>query len=219
MEVPKMDGLLQSYTNASHQNQFCRKKRTNFFVTFFFLKCYIVERGKNAGGKSGQKGSCRCRISERGKTDVDNELFMKLYGAYQKELYLYLYSLCRNRHQAEDLLHETFLKALLALPDGHTNMRAWLYMVARNLFYNQQKKKSKEILTEEQNVVPEESTNGELLENILAEESRRLLYFGGMSQKEIAVILHITPENVRVLAYRAKKELKKYLESYEMENV
>ena len=140
MEVPKMDGLLQSYTNASHQNQFCRKKRTNFFVTFFFLKCYIVERGKNAGGKSGQKGSCRCRISERGKTDVDNELFMKLYGAYQKELYLYLYSLCRNRHQAEDLLHETFLKALLALPDGHTNMRAWLYMVARNLFYNQQKK-------------------------------------------------------------------------------
>ena len=57
---------------------------------------------------------------------MDNELFMKLYGAYQKELYLYLYSLCRNRHQAEDLLHETFLKALLALPDGHTNMRAWL---------------------------------------------------------------------------------------------
>ena len=48
---------------------------------------------------------------------MDNELFMKLYGAYQKELYLYLYSLCRNRHQAEDLLHETFLKALLALPD------------------------------------------------------------------------------------------------------
>lgn len=230
MEVPKMDGLLQSYTNASHQNQFCRKKRTNFFVTFFFLKCYIVERGKNAGGKSGQKGSCRCRISERGKTDVDNELFMKLYGAYQKELYLYLYSLCRNRHQAEDLLHETFLKALLALPDGHTNMRAWLYMVARNLFYNQQKKKSREILMEEQDYFPEKKTDEDLFEKILEEENRRMLYqairrleikkreiiqmqyFGGMSQKEIAAVLHITPENVRVLAYRAKKELKKYLE-------
>lgn len=230
MEVPKMDGLLQSYTNASHQNQFCRKKRTNFFVTFFFLKCYIVERGKNAGGKSGQKGSCRCRISERGKTDMDNELFMKLYGAYQKELYLYLYSLCRNRHQAEDLLHETFLKALLALPDGHTNMRAWLYMVARNLFYNQQKKKSREILMEEQDYFPEKKTDEDLFEKILEEENRRMLYqairrleikkreiiqmqyFGGMSQKEIAAVLHITPENVRVLAYRAKKELKKYLE-------
>ena len=73
-------------------------------------------------------------------TDVDNEILLKLYSLYQKELYLYLYSFCGDRHLAEDLLHETFLKALLALPDGHTNMRAWLYMVARNLFYNQQKK-------------------------------------------------------------------------------
>ena len=202
----------------------------DFFVTFFLLRCYIVERDKNAGGKRGQEGRGGCRIQERGNVDVDNELFMKLYGAYQKELYLYLYSLCRNRHLAEDLLHETFLKALLALPDGHTNMRAWFYMVARNLFYNQQKKRSKEILTEEQNVVQEDKANADLLESILAEESRRLLYqaiqklevkkreiiqmqyFGGMSQKEIAAILHITPENVRVLAYRAKKELKKDLE-------
>ena len=81
---------------------------------------------------------------------MDNEILLKLYSLYQKELYLYLYSFCGDRHLAEDLLHETFLKALLALPDGHTNMRAWLYMVARNLFYNQQKKKSQEILMEEQ---------------------------------------------------------------------
>ena len=69
-----------------------------------------------------------------------------------------------------------------------------------------------------------------VFEKILEEENRRILYqairrlevkkreviqmqyFGGMSQKEIAAVLHITPENVRVLAYRAKKELKKDLE-------
>ena len=79
---------------------------------------------------------------------MDNEILLKLYGLYHKELYLYLYSLCGDRHLAEDLLHETFLKALLALPDGHANMRAWLYMVARNLFYNQWKKNSREILME-----------------------------------------------------------------------
>ena len=119
---------------------------------------------------------------------------------------------------------------MLALPDGHTNMRAWLYMVARNLFYNQQKKKSREILREEQDYFPEKKTDEDLFEKILEEENRRMLYqairrleikkreiiqmqyFGGMSQKEIAAVLHITPENVRVLAYRAKKELKKYLE-------
>ena len=40
-------------------------------------------------------------------------------------------------------------------------------------------------------------------------------YFSGMSQKEIAAVLHITPENVRVLAYRAKKELKKNMEEFQ----
>ena len=37
-------------------------------------------------------------------------------------------------------------------------------------------------------------------------------YFGGLSQKEIAAVLHLTPENVRVLSYRAKRELKAYME-------
>ena len=163
---------------------------------------------------------------------MDNEILLKLYGLYHKELYLYLYSLCGDRHLAEDLLHETFLKALLALPDGHANMRAWLYMVARNLFYNQWKKNSREILMEKQEDYPERWFSERLYtkEKILEEENRRALYrairrleikkreiiqmqyFGGMSQKEIAAVLHITPENVRVLAYRAKKELKKYLE-------
>ena len=83
---------------------------------------------------------------------------------------------------------------------------------------------------EEQKSFPEKNRDEDLLEKILEEENRRILYqairrvevkkreviqmqyFGGMSQKEIAAVLHITPENVRVLAYRAKKELKKDLE-------
>ena len=175
------------------------------------------------------KGVSGAKIKEGGMIEVDNQILLKLYSLYQKELYLYLYSLCGDRHLAEDLLHETFLKALLALPDGHGNMRAWLYMVARNLFYNQQKKKSREILMDEQIYPLEEKTEKGLPEKIFEEEDRRMLYqairrldikkreiiqmqyFGGMTQKEIAAVLHITPENVRVLAYRAKKDLKKDL--------
>ncbi|WP_368197027.1 RNA polymerase sigma factor, partial [Blautia wexlerae] len=166
------------------------------------------------------KGVSGAKIKEGGMIEVDNQILLKLYSLYQKELYLYLYSLCGDRHLAEDLLHETFLKALLALPDGHGNMRAWLYMVARNLFYNQQKKKSREILMDEQIYPLEEKTEKGLPEKIFEEEDRRMLYqairrldikkreiiqmqyFGGMTQKEIAAVLHITLENVRVLAYR-----------------
>ena len=154
---------------------------------------------------------------------MDNEILLKLYSLYQKELYLYLYSLCGDRHLAEDLLHETFLKALLALPDGHTNMRAWLYMVARNLFYNQQKKKSREILMDQQEYLSAEKTDEDLLEKILEEENQRMLYqairrleikkreiiqmqyFGGMSQKEIAAVLHITPDRVVSEAFRSER--------------
>ena len=170
---------------------------------------------------------------------MDNELFMKLYGAYQKELYLYLYSLCRNRHQAEDLLHETFLKALLALPDGHTNMRAWLYVVARNLYYNYYNRQKKQMTIEASDFEHaamevhisrrEDLIQSDILEEVLHKEEKKQLleavsqlkgqkkevillqYFGDFSQKEIAAMLKITPGNVKVLSYRAKKELKEYL--------
>ena len=182
------------------------------------------------------KAISSAKIREGGMIEVDNQILLKLYSLYQKELYLYLYSLCGDRYLAEDLLHETFLKALLALPDGHSNMRAWLYMVARNLFYNQQKKKLREILMDEQIYPLEEKTEKGLPEKIFEEEDRRMLYqairrldikkreiiqmqyFGGMTQKEIAAVLHITLENVRVLAYRARKELKKYLEECRKED-
>ena len=148
---------------------------------------------------------------------------------YHRELYLYIYSLCRNPEVTEDLLQETFLKALLSLPSAHTNVRAWLYMVARNLYLNYAKKEKSKVALEEAKELP--SSDVDLAEQIIAKESNRILYralqalsaskrevlvlqyFGGLSQKEIAAVMHISPENVRVLGYRAKKEIKKYMEA------
>ena len=159
---------------------------------------------------------------------MDKRLLNELYTKYYKELYLYIYSLSHNREITEDLVQETFLKAILSLSDSHTNMRAWLYMVARNLYFTFAKKeKSKESL-DELNDTP--SPSAPVIEKIIENERRRvcfealqslqgakkeiliLQYFGGLSQKEIAATLHITPENVRVLSYRAKKELRKFME-------
>lgn len=160
---------------------------------------------------------------------MDKELLGALYHTYQKEIYLYLYSLCKNAEAAEDLVQETFLKALLSLPGSHTNMRAWLYLVARNLYYNYRKKERGKMPLES---LPEQGDPKAhaLPDQIIADENRRLLYralqeleyrkreillmqyFGELSQREIAAILHLTPENVRVLGYRAKRELKSYLE-------
>lgn len=159
---------------------------------------------------------------------MEQKLLTLVYEKYHRELYLYIYSLSRNHHIAEDLTQETFLKALLSLPEGHGNIRAWLYMVARNLFFNYREKASRNVSLEEEMERPVEEKD--LLSNMIENERKLQLYqalkkldmkkreilllqyFGDLPQKEIAAVLHITPENVRVLAYRAKKELKKYME-------
>ena len=132
---------------------------------------------------------------------MEKDILKQLYQKYRKEIYLYLYSLCKNSSLAEDLLQETFLKALLSLPDDHTNMRAWLYLVARNLFFNYYRREKEKVpLGEVQQI--QNTASQEVLEGILKEE------------KEIAAILKMTPENVRVLSYRAKRELRTYMEDH-----
>lgn len=159
---------------------------------------------------------------------MDNKLLKELYNKHYKELYLYIYSLCKNREITEDLVQETFLKAMLSLSESHGNMRAWLYMVARNLYFNFAKKEKGKVDIDQIKEMPSETPP--MIEHIIENERRRLCfealqslngvkrevlilqYFGGLSQKEIAAVLHLTPENVRVLSYRGKKELKKFME-------
>jgi len=157
-------------------------------------------------------------------------MIKQLYHQYGKELFLYLYSMCQQKELAEDLLQETFLKAILALPEYHTNMRAWLYKVARNLFYNLYKRNRREICDEEYLKKISKLEVDEFLEEYISKQETRILYtamqklspvkrevlelqyFGQMPLKEIANILQLSQENVRVLSHRAKKDLKKLME-------
>ena len=159
---------------------------------------------------------------------MHSDLLAEVYQKYHKEIYRYLYTLCGDSALAEDLLQEVFLKAILSLSDSHTNIRAWLYLVARNLFLNNVKK-GKRIVYEE---ISEEFADGHLgpeekaMEDMKNQELYRaimqldtglreviaLRYFSELSQKEIASLLHISPENVRIKVYRAKKEIKNYME-------
>lgn len=169
----------------------------------------------------------------------------ELYHRYYRELYIFVFSLCKSETVTDDILQDTFLKALLSLKDSHTNMRAWLYMVARNLYYNYYNKQKNllSVVTEDLNQ-SESLTFGaksnvlmqnDVLEEVLKKEERKKLweavnrlkgqkkevimlqYFGDFSVKEIAAMLKLTEGNVKVLSYRAKKELKVYLKKAEEE--
>lgn len=158
---------------------------------------------------------------------MERQLLEKLYNSFYREIYLYLFSLCKRKELAEDLAQETFLKALLALPKEHPNFRAWLYTVARNLFLNACHKENRVLYMDD---LSEQAQEDGILDGILQSERNRTLhralmrldtrkreilvlhYFGGMPHREIAAILKLTPENVKVLTCRAKRELKKILE-------
>ena len=108
-------------------------------------------------------------------------------------------------------------------------MRAWLYMVARNLCINYLKKVGRET-----SVDNDKTTENDFVHTLIENERKAALYkvlgrlsytkreiislhyFGGLQLSEIAGILKLSRENVRVLNHRAKNELRRYLEEEDL---
>ena len=164
---------------------------------------------------------------------MENDVLAVVYRAYSREIYLYLYGLSHNRQLSEDLMQETFVKALITVGTADMGIRAWLYKVARNLYFNTYRKDKRLIIglenAENKAEIREEAEESPLSKllttereevlfkalNKLEGKKREVLllqYFSGLSGKDIAKLLDITTENVRILAFRGKKELKLYLE-------
>ena len=68
----------------------------------------------------------------------DRQAFARLVERYWDRLYRWLYHLTRDRHKAEDLAQETFLKVLAALDSFRpgSNFRAWVFRIGHNNFVN-----------------------------------------------------------------------------------
>src|SRR6202162_274113 len=66
------------------------------------------------------------------QSDSFEELAVPLFD----QLYNFAHWLTRNREEAEDLVQETYAKALKGFPSFRlgTNFRAWIYRILRNTF-------------------------------------------------------------------------------------
>ena len=65
---------------------------------------------------------------------MEKDILEQLYRIHTKAVYLYLYTLCHNHDLAEDLMQETFLRALCSLEIARSELLPWLLTVARNLY-------------------------------------------------------------------------------------
>jgi RNA polymerase sigma-70 factor, ECF subfamily len=68
----------------------------------------------------------------------DINAFQTLFSEFQNPLKSYLYRLLANRNDAEDLLHDTFIKAFdkLSTFKGEASLKTWVFQIATHLSYN-----------------------------------------------------------------------------------
>ena len=147
-------------------------------------------------------------------------MIAELYTVYRTELLKYCCMICGNISDAENLLQETFIKALsnLNLLDelGEKERRAWLYKVARNLFYDACRRRT---LENRYRIWSEEETDGGfsevetaiILSSLPPDLSGLFIkrYFEGYTSNELAEEYGLSPSGVRAALSRARKLLSK----------
>lgn len=157
--------------------------------------------------------------------------FDRIYQTCFKDVYFYIYGIARNESLAEEITQEAFVKALKAIDsfDGRKDIRAWLFTIARNIFYTHcQKQKVYAGQPVDENM---DSLEPSLVERIADEETSFLIHqflhdmsepykevftlrvFGELSYERIGMLFGKSAGWARVTFYRAKLLINNYLES------
>lgn len=148
----------------------------------------------------------------------------KMYNQYANDIYRYLYANGGNKELAEDLMADTFMRAINNLDKfDFKQPRAWLYTIARNLLRDHWKKKSSLNLDEELEIVDPSDGIEQIVEKVLTADRLKqtmdklpakerdvvaLRFLQNLSAKEVAKIVGTSPENVRIIQHRALKKMK-----------
>ena len=109
----------------------------------------------------------------------DMRAFDALYARYEASLFGFLVSHVRDRADAEDLFHETFVNALKAPTvrfEGEGGFRAWIYRIARNLVINRARRHNRgaRALAEVASAEETHSTRPRPTDEAIADEEMRI---------------------------------------------
>jgi len=164
----------------------------------------------------------------------DEGALQTLIRRYLQPIYNFVYSSVRDRHQAEDITQDVFIKAWAHLKnfDQSKSFKVWIYTIAKNSVYDflRKKKTIPFSLLEEEGQIYEIADVEPLPDKILrdADEGKKLnaaleklplnyrdlivLYYqNGFNFREIAEILKTSVNTVKSRHLRAIAMLKKIL--------
>lgn len=179
----------------------------------------------------------------------DRETFARLVDATSAHIYRVALQILGNEQDAEDVLQETYIKALKALPafEGRSSLTTWLYRIAVNeaLMIVRKHKWSTVSIDENTSNDPENETdNLEIVDfcclpesELLSTEAKKFLDeailklpqklrivfilrdLEGMSIQETAEMIKISENNVKTRLLRARLRLRQDLSQYYSEKV
>ncbi|MBW6409346.1 RNA polymerase sigma factor [Clostridium weizhouense] len=159
-----------------------------------------------------------------------NELINDMFKKKMNLIYKYLVKLGCNQDSAEDIVQDTFYKALKYIDGIQTDkVSAWLFKVAINKYYDLCRKNNRHVhLNIDEEIFKESLTDRKLVEDFILDEERKkeildtlnsiseihknLLFFKYdmcLSYKEIAELLEINENTVKTYLFRAREQFKK----------
>lgn len=149
----------------------------------------------------------------------------ELYGASRRELLAYCTAMTKNRSAAEDLVQETYLRAMGHWEDlqdlSGGQRRSWLYKTARNIFIDQVRKQSREMPMEEEYFSLasfqedlSQAAVGQLIARLPEGEKAlfTMRYFEGYNSKELGELFALPAATVRSRLSSAKRRLREWIE-------
>ena len=155
--------------------------------------------------------------------------YEKLYNSYYMQVYSYAVALTKNPEQAEEIAQHTFVKALSSKVGykGKSSELTWLCSIAKNLYYDEIRRKQKLTEMDALNNTP----SGDDLERAISDadatfrihivlheleepykEVFQLRVFGELSFAQIASIFRKTESWARVTYHRARLKIKERME-------
>lgn len=147
----------------------------------------------------------------------------ELYADHYKELLRYCQALTDAWMAAEDLVQETYLRAMAHQEDlrdlNSRQQRSWLYKTARNLFIDRARRQAREVYGADDSaaLTPFEEDFSKIavgqLVSRLPEQERGLFamrYFEGYNAAELGEMFHLSPSTVRGRLASAKRRIRQW---------
>ena len=157
-------------------------------------------------------------------------LLIELFDKYYKDVYTYLYGLSHDASLSEDLTQEVFLEVIKSIASfrGDSDIKTWLFSIARHRWYAYLRGKSRQIDADsihdlhDANFInlcmdPFPSQLEEAIQVVVSEEPELTkqvfkMRLDGYSYFEIAAKHGISESSARVIFFRLKAKIKKFLE-------